>query len=1031
MYGNKTLSEKSQINYAESQSLSPLTTPLSCSFSIIQKSNGPITKRCFVDDKGDFKKDSSQCFIANGTATRTHCLFSDFPSIISKMNTHQAIVHGVHPEDMPETVKIVSEKNLKEGLGAITRTKKYFDYSSNNNFIWMIDYDPPKGEEALSVPELIDIIDSILPGYGSTAKVITYSTSACINDEHGKRVTGKGAGYHIYALMPPGTDIGKFRDIFIVRTWLSGYGYAMISKSGSILTRNKLFDKYVLSPERLDFVSGAILPKGFTQQRPTPEYIEGTVFDVSAIPDITDGERSQFQELKKKAKLEASDKANDVKEKYIKKRGLDLYEKKSTQEKNDISLEECEKTIQAACDDRNLKGEFPLKFDFGVTKSVTDVLKKLKEYDGKTLADPMEPEAGRCKAMFYANNDKKNGRPIIHSFLHGGRNYYLQDKNVTLTLEDFNKWLGLAADNQEILENWFNQTKGMNEAIIDLCLEAVSKKTGAGKQALKKDRDHQAKKLKREKKKKAEKEKSKKLKELGITKINYDETATGEAVKQMAIAFRKSANVFRHGSALASVVEARPSSIRMVKQQHDHDNAYPSMLCIFPLTVETTRHELEKVALCVQKNMNEESEESIMFPRLLIRGLMDTPTTLDRPLTGICEHPYIDADFNPVTQQGYEPKTGLYMAFSPDLVSNFEKTPTIDQAKAEYHFLTDEVLADFPFATPLDKAGAVAMLLTGMQRKMITGDSGCPGYELDAPTQATGKTALAQTVSYALYNRPIAATSWSSSDEELGKHILGILREGHSCVLFDNLPQGTVLESDELARAMTSQTYSKRLLGENKTVTVPCQVLWLFTGNNIAIAGDFNTRVLQIRLDANMADPDKRTFKRLDIGTWCMENRKRIIHACMTIILSRNVVNCGITPSRYTEWDRFVRAPIFQISGVDVGDLFERNKAGDPKLEGQKNFLEAWYALFENTSTTAKDVLRSIRLDAHSNAANEFSEALQDIFNGNLPTTRSLGKWLGNLKGRVIGGYRLESNKGTTRAQVNKMCWKVVRVDDV
>ena len=223
---------------------------------------------------------------------------------------------------------------------------------------------------------------------------------------------------------------------------------------------------------------------------------------------------------------------------------------------------------------------------------------------------------------------------------------------------------------------------------------------------------------------------------------------------------------------------------------------------------------------------------------------------------------------------------------------------------------------------------------------MITDDAGCPGYLFTAPIQSSGKTTLCQLINYALYGRPVAATSFAKDDTEMAKHLLGILQEGQSCVLFDNLPEGLVIDSYELAKAITSDSYSNRWLGQNQTVTVPSSVLWLITGNNISVSGDFNTRFLNIELDTKDANPDQRCFKRRDIGVWCEQNRSKILGACMKVIIEgASYTNTDLKPTRFPEWDRFVRFPLFKTSGTDIAEIFQKNKLSDPKIEGQLIFF--------------------------------------------------------------------------------------------
>lgn len=592
-------------------------------------------------------------------------------------------------------------------------------------------------------------------------------------------------------------------------------------------------------------------------------------------------------------------------------------------------------------------------------------------------------------------------------------------------IEDVLDWLDETEEKKDILAGWMEKTKGMDAVSTDTVLRAVSKKIEVGIRPLAKDLKEQQLAWQREKIKLAREKKSANRKAEGKIEIYYSKTATGAAVYQMSKTLAASTDlncVYRYGSTLVSIVNARPANVRMVKRIYDNNGIYPAMPLIHTHSPETLRHELETMAYCIEVD-----DKETMWPLILIKGLMEIPNSFEKPLIGIAEHPYVDENFYPVTDWGYDARTGLFKYIASDLILDFDGAINIERSEAAYKYLRDEVMADFPFATTLDMVGAISTLLTALQRKLITGDSGCPGYLFDAPTQSTGKTTLAQIISYTIYNRPAAATSWSNDDNELGKHILGILREGHSCVLFDNVTNGTVLESDELAKAMTSATYSKRLLGENKTVTVPSCVLWLFTGNNISVAGDFNTRILSIRLDAKMADPDRRTFKRSDIGEWCLDNRSVIIHACMTIILAAKGIKIDLSPTRYNEWDKFVRCPLYIATGVDIADLFERNKAADPKIEGQKIFLEILYHIFRGRPVSAKDILKKAQQESgdYCQDATGICDAIQDIFGGNLPTTSSFGKWLKGLKDRVIGGYKLTATEGSGRKNKNIWLWSV------
>ena len=601
------------------------------------------------------------------------------------------------------------------------------------------------------------------------------------------------------------------------------------------------------------------------------------------------------------------------------------------------------------------------------------------------------------------------------------------------SLNDTLQWIEDTDDKRDILDGWLDRITGLSAPDIDAVKNAVHKKTGTKKGVLntvlkeKKARDKKA-----DAKARAE-EKSKKRAENNIQEIMYHSTATGVCCHECskALGTHPEGKIYRFAGDIIKIVDRQPSTVRMVQQIHERGGEYPPITMIGQFTKETLCHELEKVAVCQITDIEGEVKD-ISWPKNILAGIMALTEFHEKPLVGIVGHPFIDDNFKPVLTQGYDAATGLYIAH--DVVPEIDSFSDADEA---LFYIVEEVLRDFPFSTPLDEMAAVSCLLTGMQRKLISG--GCPGFGFTAPIQASGKTALAQTINYSLYGRPVAATSYSDDDAEMAKHILGILQEGHSAILFDNIAEGSVVESNELAKVITSDSYSNRLLSKNKTLTVPCSVLWLMTGNNVSVCGDFNTRFIMIELDPKDANPDQRRFKREDIGVWCEQHRGKILGACMRIIMNgAGYSNPDLKPTRFPSWDKFVRLPVHKISGIDIAEIFQKNKLADPKIEGQNNFFEAWFNAFGSAPTTTKQVLNQcLKVSDHEKFSgisedNELADAIKDIFSGPaLPSSQSLGKWLKRMKNRFFGDYKLvHAGTGTNREQINKALWVVQRAKE-
>jgi hypothetical protein len=139
-------------------------------------------------------------------------------------------------------------------------------------------------------------------------------------------------------------------------------------------------------------------------------------------------EEVEFQRLVKAAKAEKRGEAEKVRESYIDERSKEIASKRR------IPKEEARRTVVAAIAEKaDLYPDFPLKFDRHGEVPVADVLADLKRYDGATLADPLEPDydGGRTVARLFANISKdksasESSSPVIHSFAHGGKRYFLR-----------------------------------------------------------------------------------------------------------------------------------------------------------------------------------------------------------------------------------------------------------------------------------------------------------------------------------------------------------------------------------------------------------------------------------------------------------------------------------------------------------------------------------------------------------------------------------------------------------------------------
>lgn len=407
------------------------------------KQDGILTKIIRQQDNQTVK-DSSQCFLSHGTGEVIHCEFKELPTIIAGTNEKQCLIHGV-PKNQQTSFEILSEKEFKNNPqpNAITRTKKDIGYPTDSNIVLLNDVDDyPKDNLDFNV---IDEITKIFPSFEQAEKIITDSTSSNIYKIGNDKPIFDPKGKHIYFHVKHDAEIERFKKIYEVRAWTNNHGFIKISRAGTLLERNFLFDVVAFgSPSRLDFVAGAKCDDGLEQKRKAPQYIDGTAFDIDSIPDLTPEEKQRYHLKVEQAKSLKKDEALEIRKAWIKTTAQKHYKKLKELNPNDnITIEQIESNLSAYSLDSlrfDLSAEFILQLDDDSFVSVGEIFSNLDKYDGVTLYDPFEPEEGRCKAQLFSNVGKGNRKPVIHSFVHGEIVYFLhKTKSEWLSKEEYAK----------------------------------------------------------------------------------------------------------------------------------------------------------------------------------------------------------------------------------------------------------------------------------------------------------------------------------------------------------------------------------------------------------------------------------------------------------------------------------------------------------------------------------------------------------------------------------------------------------------
>lgn len=369
------------------------------------------------------------------------------------------------------------------------------------------------------------------------------------------------------------------------------------------------------------------------------------------------------------------------------------------------------------------------------------------------------------------------------------------------------------------------------------------------------------------------------------------------------------------------------------------------------------------------------------------------------------ESPILRPDGSICATPGYDPETRLYYRPLPGFeCPEIPTNPNSRQIRAALD-LVNEAVGEFPYADRASAANTLAVFLESLIRQAIEGPT--PLALLDAPQAGTGKTLLAEIVAVAGTGRAGEMLGASRDDEEWRKAITAKLMGGSTLIIADNV-EGR-LYAPSLARALTSRTWTDRVLGRSEVATVKQRATWVATGNNISLGGDLARRCYWIRLDAKQSRPWKRKgFRHPDLTAWVREKRGELVAAVLTLARAwyaagRPKANGVPRLGSFEAWSETIGG-ILAFAGVEgfLGNLEELyDKADESSLEWEA-FLQEWWRQRGDDPITGKALTKLITEEKSLKDAlpGDLSEALDK---GEGSFTRRLGKALAKRAGTRYG----------------------------
>jgi hypothetical protein len=407
-------------------------------------------------------------------------------------------------------------------------------------------------------------------------------------------------------------------------------------------------------------------------------------------------------------------------------------------------------------------------------------------------------------------------------------------------------------------------------------------------------------------------------------------------------------------------------------------------------------------------------------PYQIVRILLarEGRSTIPR-ISGVITTPTLRPDGSLLDAPGYDAQSELYL-LSKLTLPDIPEQPSREQAEAALALLID-LLSEFAFVQPLDKAVALSGILTALVRGSL---STAPMYLIRAHTAGTGKSFLVDVIAVIASGRECPVITTSRNAEETEKRLGAIILWGSPIVSLDNCVHD--LGGQLLCQLVERPVVKVRVLGRSEMPECQCLTAMFATGNNILLEGELIRRGVVCNLDALVERPELREFKRNPLNE-VFSDRGRYVAAGLTIIRAYLTAGapavCGSLGS-YRDWSRMVRSPLVWLGQPDPVVSMESAREEEPGLADIRELFSLWrdYLSLDDDYTVGK----IIEVACATPAPNDFNpQPFRDLLlrvanDKGVVSVKRLGWWLRGISGRIVDGHRLNpGQRNTARASYN------------
>ena len=166
--------------------------------------------------------------------------------------------------------------------------------------------------------------------------------------------------------------------------------------------------------------------------------------------------------------------------------------------------------------------------------------------------------------------------------------------------------------------------------------------------------------------------------------------------------------------------------------------------------------------------------------------------------------------------------------------------------------------------------------------------------------------------------------------------------EARPAVFLDNY-NSKELKSDILNSALTENPASVRVMGKSEMVPLHTHTFIGITGNAVEIAEDMARRLLTVRIDAKMENPEQREFAPGFLDDVFTARNKLLTDVLIIWRWGRqHRLKTGKPLGSFETWSRWCRDPLLALGMCDPVERVDEVKAADPRRRALVSIFEAW-----------------------------------------------------------------------------------------